>query len=171
MSKKFCSLVIAVTMTIAFTTTSYGESLTPNLVKAKAKAAAALLKAEGQAALAKIRDENGEFRYAGGQGYVWIHNIDGLMVMHPIKPALEGKDLLGIGDANEFLLFVAMNQVAEDHGEGWVPYSWPKPDSKESTPKVSYVVLVDEYVVGSGINNVTLADIKAQFPNDAVYED
>ncbi len=171
MSKKFCSLVIAVTMTIAFTATSYGESMTPTLVKAKAQAAAALLKAEGPAALAKIKDENGEFRYAGGQGYVWVHNLDGLMVMHPIKPALDGKQLLDKRDANGVYLFVAMNEVAEDNGEGWVPYSWPKPGSSESTPKVSYVVLVGENVVGSGINNVTPADIKSKFPEDTIYED
>ncbi len=171
MQKRIFSIAIAITMLIAFAAVSHGETLTPALCKEKAIAAAALIKAEGDAALAKIKDENGEFRFAGGQGYVWVHNLDGKMVMHPIKPALDGKNLLDKRDANGVYLFVAMNEVAEDSGQGWVPYAWPKPGSTESTAKVSYVVLVGDKVVGSGLNNVSAADIKAQFPGDAIYEE
>ncbi len=171
MSKRFFSLTVALTMLIAFAATSYAEPLTPALCKAKAKAAAALLKAEGDAALAKIKDANGEFRFGDGKGYVWIHNLDGIMVMHPIKPALDGASLLDKRDAKGTYLFVAMNEIAEDKGEGWVPYVWPKPGEKESSPKVSYVVLVGENVVGAGMYDVTPADIKVQFPGDAIYED
>ncbi len=166
-----CSLIIASIMLIAFASVSYGEALTPSLCKAKAKAAAALLKAEGDAGLAKIKDANGEFRFGDGKGYVWVHNLDGIMVMHPIKPALDGASLLDKRDSNGVYLFVAMNEVAEENGEGWVPYAWPKPGSKESSPKISYVVLVGENVVGAGMYDVTPADIKAQFPGDAIYED
>ena len=151
------------------------EPLTPELCKAKAKAAAALLAAEGDNALPKIKDPNGEFRFADGKGYVWVHNLDGIMVMHPIKPALDGKGLLDMRDVNGTYLFVAMNEICEDNGEGWVPYSWPKPGEEKSSPKVSYVSLVthggNTYVAGSGMYDVTVADIKAKFVGDAVYED
>ncbi len=151
------------------------EPLTPELCKAKAKAAAALLKAEGDAALAKIKDPNGEFRFADGSGYIWVHNLDGIMVMHPIKPSLDGKGLLDMRDVNGVYLFAAMNELVEEKGEGWVPYSWPKPGKAESSPKISYVVLVKhgdkEYVAGAGMYDVTPADIKTKFPDDAIYED
>lgn len=175
MISRTISLFASLCLLMAIATYSYGEALTPELCKSKAKAAAALLKAEGDAALATIKDPNGEFRFAGGEGYIWVHNLDGIMVMHPIKPALDGKGLLEMRDVNSVYLFVAMNELVEEKGEGWVPYSWPKPGQKDSSPKVSYVVLVENggksYVAGSGMYDVTAADIKKMFPGDAVYED
>lgn len=172
--KTLATLTIVFALMFTFTTAS-AEELAPELCKAKAKAAAELLKAEGDAALAKIKDPNGEFRFANGAGYVWIHNLDGVMVMHPIKSALDGKGLLDMRDVNGRYLFVAMNELCEDEGEGWVPYAWPKPGEEKSSPKVSYVVLVKHgeknYVAGSGMYDVTAADIKAEFPGDAVYDD
>lgn len=152
-----------------------GEPLTPELCKAKAKAAAKLLKAEGDAAFSKLKDPAGEFRFADGKGYVWIHNLDGKMVMHPIKPALDGKNLLDMRDINGVYLFVAMNELVQEKAEGWVAYAWPKPGEKKSSPKVSYVILVEhgenEYVAGSGMYDVTAEDIAKNFPGDAIYKD
>lgn len=169
--------VFAVLLTLAVITcySVSAEDLTPQLCKEKAIAAGKLLAAEGDAALEKIKDPNGEFRFADGKGYVWIHNLDGIMVMHPIKPSLDGKGLLDMRDVNGVYLFVAMNEVAEEHGEGWVPYAWPKPGEEESSPKVSYVILAKhadgEYVAGAGMYDVTADDIKTQFPDDAIYEE
>lgn len=77
-------------MLLAFTSKGYTEPLTPELCKQKAKAAATLVKAEGDAAFGKIKDPKGEFIFGDGEGYVWIHNLEGKMVMHPIKPSLDG---------------------------------------------------------------------------------
>ena len=154
---------------------AYGEKLTPELCKQKAKAAAVLIQAEGEAAFAKIKDPDGEFRFGDGKGYVWIHDLDGVMVMHPINPNLNGKNVLDLRDIHGVFLFAAMNELVEEKGEGWVPYAWSKPGDKKSSPKVSYVVKVENggntYVVGSGLYDVTAQDIKAKFPGDAIYED
>jgi len=173
MKKRLFSIFLATFLLVAFTSVYGAETLTPELCKEKAKAAAALLSAEGDAALDKIKDPNGEFRFAGGEGYIWVHNLDGIMVMHPIKPSLDGKGILDMRDVNGVYLFAAMNELVEDHGEGWVPYSWPKPGQSESSPKVSYVVLAKhgdkEYVAGAGMYDVTAADITQKFPGDAIY--
>ncbi len=175
MINRTLSFISTLFLIFFISTLSYGEELTPQLCKERVKAAAALLKAEGDGALATLKDADGEFRFAGGAGYIWVHNLDGIMVMHPIKPALDGKGLMEMRDVNSRYLFVAMNELAEEKGEGWVPYSWPKPGEKASSPKVSYVVLVEnggkEYVVGSGMYDVTADDIKKLFPGDAIYED
>ncbi|MCP3891155.1 MAG: hypothetical protein GY702_20160 [Desulfobulbaceae bacterium] len=167
--------ILSLILVFSFTGTGFSEDLTPKLCKEKALAAAELIKAEGDAALQKIKDKNGEFRFADGAGYVWVHNLEGVMVMHPIKPSLDGKELLDLADTNGTLLFMAMNEIAEDKGSGWVPYVWPKPGEKDSSPKVSYVVLVNhggkEYVAGAGIYDVTADDIKKKFPNDPIWED
>jgi methyl-accepting chemotaxis protein len=172
--KKIFSLTVFLSL-FFISSLAIAEPLTPELVKEKAKAAAKLLKAEEDAALEKIRDPNGEFRFADGSGYVWVHNLEGIMVMHPIKPSLDGRGLLDMRDVNGTYLFVAMNDLCEEKGEGWVPYSWPKPGEENSSPKVSYVVLVQhgdkDYVAGSGMYDVTTADIKAKFSGDAIYED
>ncbi len=175
MKKSAFTGFIAIVMFFSVVSFTGAEELTPELCKAKAKAAAALLQSEGDAALAKIKAADGEFRFAGGKGYVWIHNLDGVMVMHPIKTALDGKGLLDMRDVNGVYLFVAMNEICEDNGEGWVPYAWPKPGEEKSSPKVSYVALVEHggknYVAGAGMYDVTVEDIKSKFPGDAVYEE
>ena len=172
--KKLFTVMLAIALMGLCAFFVQAEELTPELCKEKAIAAAALIGAEGDAALAKIKDANGEFRFADGKGYVWIHDLDGIMVMHPIKPTLDGRPLLDMRDVNDVYLFVAMNEIVEDNGAGWVPYSWPKPGMQESSPKVSYVVLVKhgdkEYVAGSGMYDVTYDDIVKKFPSDAVYK-
>jgi signal transduction histidine kinase len=173
MTRKITTIIIAAVMLFAFTSKGNTESLTPELCKQKAKAAAALLKAEGEAALDKIKDPKGEFSFADGQGYVWIHNLEGKMVMHPQKPSMDGTNILDQRDIHGVYLFAAMNELVEEKGEGWVAYAWPKPGQKESSPKVSYVVLVKHsgksFVAGSGIYDVTAADIAKKFPGDAIY--
>ena len=175
MTRKIYTIVIAAVMLFAFTSKGNTEPLTPELCKQKAKAAAELIKAEGEAAFTKIKDPKGEFIFANGEGYVWVHNLEGKMVMHPIKPALDGTNVLDLRDVNGVYLFAAMNELVQDKGEGWVPYAWPKPGQKDSSPKVSYVVLVKHgdksYVAGSGMYDITAADIAKKFPGDAIYSD
>ncbi len=174
MQKKMLSLFLSMVIIVLFSSTGFTEPLTPQLCKDKVLAAAKLLKAKGKGSFPELKDPNSTFRFADGAGYVWIHNLDGIMVMHPIKPALDGKGLMDMRDVNGVYLFVAMNEIAEEKGAGWVPYAWPKPGEKESSPKVSYVILVEvddeEYVIGSGMYDVTGNDIKKQFPGDPVYE-
>lgn len=174
MLKKTVSIFTGLMMILVFSGIVCGEPLTPKLCKEKALAAAKLIEAEGDAAIPKIKDLKGEFNFAGGEGYIWIHNLDGIMIMHPIKPSMDGTPLLEIRDVNGVYLFVNMNELVEKSGKGWVPYAWPKPGVKESSPKVSYVVLVKhgkkDYVVGAGMYDVTAKDIKALFPNDAIYQ-
>lgn len=173
--RKCMSLIIIVALIVSLVPFACAEELTAQWCKDKTIAAAELLKAEGTAALAKIKDPNGEFSCAGGEGYIWVHNLDGIMVMHPIKPSLDGQGVLDMRDPNGVYLFVAMNEVVEENGAGWVPYAWPKPGQEGVSPKVSYVMLAehadDAFVAGAGLYDVTAADIKAQFPDDAIYEE
>ncbi len=173
MKRSMHSFLLTAMLLLFVSAMAHGEALTPQLCKAKSEAAAQLLAAEGAGAIEKIKDEHGEFRFADGKGYIWIHNLEGIMVMHPIKPSLDGRDLLDMRDVNGIYLFAAMNELVEAKGKGWVPYAWPKPGRQESSPKVSYVILVKKdgknYVVGSGMYDVTADDIKKMFPGDAIY--
>ena len=173
--KRLMVLFLVVGLVISGASFALAEALTLDLVKQKVLDAAKLLEAEGDAAIPKIKDEKGAFRFADGEGYIWIHDMDGKMIMHPVKPALDGQNVLSMTDPNGFTLFAAMNDVAENNGQGWVAYKWPKPSQKDASDKVSFVKLVKKdgksYVVGCGMYDVTVADIKSKFAGDAVYEE
>lgn len=174
MRSRFFSLLVIVFIVVSFPYVSQGSDLSVlKICREKALAAAALLKSEGESALAKIKNPAGQFRYANGEGYIWVHNLDGIMIMHPIKPTLEGQNVLEMRDVNGVYLFEQMNNIVIQKGQGWVPYAWRKPGERESSSKVSFVVLVEnggkKYVVGSGLYDFIVDDIKALFPDDAIY--
>lgn len=137
---------------------------TPEMVMQKVNEGAALVAKEGPAAFAKFKGYDSPFIYAGT--YIWIHSADdGTMLMHPMKPKLEGRNVLPLKDKKGKLLFVEFNRVALEQGSGWVDYWWPKPGEKKPSQKVSYVKLAEyggkKYVVGSGVYDITLEQIKA----------
>ena len=85
--------------------------------------------------------------------YFWINDLTPKMVMHPIKPELDGKDLSNSQDPNGKRLFVEMASVCKKDGAGFVDYYWPKPGEPTPIPKISYVKLLPEWqwIIGSGI--------------------
>jgi methyl-accepting chemotaxis protein len=90
--------------------------------------------------------------------------MEGIMLMHPIKVAMEGKPVMAFKDPNGKRFFGEMNEVAKEKGAGWVDYMWPKPGEKTPELKVSYVKLCKmpdgkEVVVGCGVYNLSEAEI------------
>jgi methyl-accepting chemotaxis protein len=75
------------------------------------------------------------------------------MVMHPIRPDLDGKGLEGVKDAQGKPLFMAFVDVVKASGAGMVSYLWPKPGSTDAVQKVSYVKGFTPWgwIIGSGI--------------------
>ena len=47
-----------------------------------------------------------QMRYAGSE-YFWINDLDHRIVMHPIKPELDGKDVSSMKDPNGVFIFQA----------------------------------------------------------------
>ncbi|MUM78043.1 HAMP domain-containing protein [Pseudodesulfovibrio sp. F-1] len=94
----------------------------------------------------------GAMRYMG-DNYYWINDMGPTMIMHPIRPDMNGQDQSQVRDPAGRLFFVDMVEVAKRAGEGFVPYLWPKPGADRPQPKVSYVKLYKPWgwMVGSGI--------------------
>ncbi|MDE1929912.1 MAG: methyl-accepting chemotaxis protein, partial [Burkholderiales bacterium] len=92
-------------------------------------------------------------RYGADGNYFWINDMSPAMVMHPLKPEMDGQDLSNYKDPNGFRLFAAMAEVARTRSAGMVAYQWPKPGSAKPVDKVSYVMAFKPWgwVVGSGI--------------------
>ena len=85
--------------------------------------------------------------------YFWINDSRPVMVMHPIKPALDGQDLSNIKDPKGKHLFVEFAKVCREKGEGTVDYLWPKPGHEEPVEKLSYVKRFSswDWIIGTGI--------------------
>ncbi len=97
----------------------------------------------------------------GNNDYFWINDMQPRMVMHPIKPEMNGNDLSTYKDPNGKSLFVDFVETVRKDGAGFVPYEWPKPGFDKPQPKLSYVVGFApwNWVIGTG---VYIDDLKAQ---------
>ncbi len=93
-----------------------------------------------------------DLRYQGKQ-YFWINDMHPRMLMHPIKPALDGKDLSSFKDPRGKPLFVEFVNVVKKNGGGFVDYMWPKPGQDDPQPKLSYVrgFAPWNWIVGTGV--------------------
>jgi len=89
----------------------------------------------------------------GKNGYFWINDTHPTMIIHPIKPQLNGKDLSKYKDPNGIYLFNEMVKVCKTSSHsGLVKYSWSKPGKDKPQPKFSYVALFKpwNWIVGTG---------------------
>jgi methyl-accepting chemotaxis protein len=140
-----------------------GSSLVGHFVK-EAQAGRMSTEQAQAAAIAAVRD----LRY-GGSEYFWINDMVTRVVVHPIRPELNGKDMSGIKDPNGKYLFTAFVETVAREKEGFVDYLWPKPGFERPVAKVSYVKGVDEWgwVIGSGMY---LDDVDAAFWRQVVAQ-
>ena len=85
--------------------------------------------------------------------YFWVNDMYPRMVMHPIKPELDGKELTNNKDPSGKFLFVEFVRVVQKSQAGFVDYLWPKPGQSEPVQKISYVKGFEPWgwVIGSGI--------------------
>ncbi len=97
----------------------------------------------------------------GNNDYFWINDMQPRMVMHPIKPEMNGSDLSTYKDPNGKALFVDFVDVVRKDGAGFVSYEWPKPGFVQPQPKLSRVVGFAPWgwVIGTG---VYIDDLNAQ---------
>ncbi len=104
----------------------------------------------------------------GQNDYFWINDMQPVMIMHPMKPELEGQDLSNTKDPNGKALFNEMVKVAKLKGAGLVDYQWAKPGEKNPVPKISYVELFKPWgwIIGSGIY---VDDVEAEFQRYLVH--
>ncbi len=104
-----------------------------------------------------------------GENYIWINDLRPVMIMHPIKPDLEGKELSDFKDENGIYLFNEMVKVCNENGGGMVNYSWPKPGEKQAKPKISYVRLLPEleWIFGVG---AWVEDIAEEMKQEALTQ-
>ncbi len=102
-------------------------------------------KAGARSALAAIRYDK--------TNYVFITDLNARIIMHPLKPQLDGKDMRNAADPSGFKLFQAFADIARSQGEGRVNYIWAHPKHGEPVPKISYVKRFEpwDWIIGTGV--------------------
>lgn len=131
-----------------------GNALSAECKKEDAKAAVekacSLIAEKGKSALRDIA----KYRYCGSN-YVWIQDKEVKMVLHPIKPRLNGKSLLENKDEKGKKLFVAFEKTARSNANGgWEDYLWAKPGAEKATAKTSFIKVCGGglgWIAGSGV--------------------
>ncbi len=105
-----------------------------------------------------------ELRY-GNNDYFFILDHQPALIMHPIKPELQGKNLDQSADPNGKRLFREMVDIVESDGEGFVDYLWPKPGHDAAVEKVSFVKGFSPWnmIIGTGIYIDDLRDQQFEF--------
>ncbi len=85
--------------------------------------------------------------------YFWVNDYEPKMVMHPVKPSLNGKALGNVKDPDGVALFNEMVKVVKADNGGFVPYKWPKPGAEQPVDKIAYVKGFAPWklIIGSGI--------------------
>jgi signal transduction histidine kinase len=114
--------------------------------------AAAYLKANGEAkAFAEFNKKDGQFTDLSKDLYVFVFDLTGKCLSHGTNPALIGRDMSTMKDSDGKFFIQEFVTVAKTKGNGWVDYNWSNPTTKKILPKSSYVLKVDNVLIGCGI--------------------
>ncbi len=101
------------------------------------------------AAVAAIRS----VRFGEAHNYFFIYQPDGVNILFPDKPQLEGASLIDMKDPAGFPVIRSLIEAARA-GSGPVSYLWVKPGDSAPSEKMSYAAPVPEWgwVVGTGFH-------------------
>ena len=114
--------------------------------------AANLVAQIGTQAFKQFRDTKGPFIFM--DTYVFVESANGVELVNPAQPSLEGRNLLGVRDLKGKA--VVQDEIAAATKDGaWLECYWYKPGNNTPARKQTYVRRVqsgrDTYIVGSGV--------------------
>ena len=115
----------------------YNDRMERSFVVDAVTGAVGQIEAKGEAAFPLFRDATGPF--IAKDAYVFVIDANGIDLVNPAFPNLEGRNLLDVKDTQGKLLIREMFDVVRTRGSGWVDYMWPKPGESVSTTKSTYV--------------------------------
>lgn len=146
--------VLGIAVSLCLAGNAFAAGATKEECVAKTKEAAAMINEKGiGATVEEINQKDGKFVWK--DTYVFLMDLDGKMLAHPMSPALIGKNLLAMKDKGEpgKFLFKEFVDVAKGKGEGWVDYMWTNPGDPKARKKVTYIYRVPgkDLFAGAGV--------------------
>ncbi len=122
---------------------------TPAEAKAMVKKAVAFMKEVGkEKTLAEVNNPKGKFIYK--DLYVFVIDMDGVELAHPFTPALIGKNLMNMKDADGKSYVKERASIAKEKGSGTIDYRWSNPQTKKVEKKQAYFEVVDNMIINCG---------------------
>jgi signal transduction histidine kinase len=115
----------------------YNDRMERAFVVDAVKDAVGQIEKNGRAAFPLFHDPTSPF--IAKDAYIFVIDRDGIDLVNPGFPSLEGRNLLDLKDTQGKQLIREMLNVAQTSGSGWVDYMWPKPGESVSTQKSTYV--------------------------------
>jgi len=65
--------------------------------------------------------------------------MNGILIMDPYQPSLDGQNLLDWIDPNGQQTFKMMTEMLKADGEGYMSYLWPKYGGEKPVPTIAYL--------------------------------
>ena len=130
----------------------YNMPIDRTLIQDLVDRAAALVAARGQDAFEELRSRTGPFVFM--DTYVFVDRPDGLNLVNPGQPSLEGTNLRKLQDLKGKYAAAEFIDKAMKDGSGWTEYFWYRPGYNTPARKETYVRKVqygtETYIVGAG---------------------
>lgn len=130
----------------------YNMEMDESFIEDVVNRAAALVSEKGRDAFDEFRDKTGPFVFM--DTYVFVNSPEGVELVNPAQPSLEGKNIIRVKDLRGKPLVRDYINAAMENGSAWVRYYWYKPGENMPAQKKTYVRKVeygDEiFIVGSG---------------------
>ncbi|WP_426174267.1 cache domain-containing protein [Massilia sp. TWR1-2-2] len=89
--------------------------------------------------------------YVQGPLYLTMRDNKGVILANPVNPAMIGKDLVDVPDADGKLFRREILELAKSKGKGWVDYKFKNPASGKVEDKTTYIYRVSEVTLEAGI--------------------
>ena len=104
----------------------------------------------------------------GPDGYFFVYDLQGRVLMHSRQPELIGRSLIDLKDSQGRFPIRDLLAKAQSGG-GFVSYEWNKPSLAQPMPKLGYVTLVPEWqwMIGTGLYLDDVQQALAQFDRQA----
>lgn len=108
-----------------------------------------------------IKDALREIRFNDGRGYFFIDTLEADVILYPVYPDNEGKNLINLQDANGNYILKEEIQLVRSKGEGYIEGYWKNPSAGDDKTykKITFVKAFEPYgwYLGCGdyVNEIT----------------
>lgn len=96
-------------------------------------------------ALNLFHDHVSAMRYDESQNYIAAATLEGIMLINPVVPHLEGKDATGLKDSRGTPIILSQISLMKEKTEATLRYYFPKIGNPEPTLKINYLKRFDPW--------------------------
>jgi len=144
--------VLAICLACLFTMSLMGcpyVAGTENEAKAMVEKAAAFMKTNSKEKAFREFTEGTTFKK--NDLYVFVVDMNGVILAHGSNPKLVGKDMSNLKDAGGKLFIKEIIDEANAKGNGWSDYRWANPVTKKIDLKSTYFQKTNDVIIGCGV--------------------